>query len=106
MTALINTYQAILEAGLEAEAQNNRAPLSRAISDAKMSACPAEDPKFVDFNEAFELIVEAERLFVQYRWYDTSKTFSIQPAMNVYQVRLTHAGTIVYEKEIRFLDKT
>jgi hypothetical protein len=106
MTAFRNTYQAILDAGLEAAALNDRAPLSRAISDAKMSTCPAEDPKFVDLNEAFELIVEAERLLVQYRWYDTSKTFSIQPDMNVYRVRLTHAGTIVAEKEIRFLDKT
>lgn len=101
-----NAYEIVLAAGRKADALNDRGPVSRAISEINASACAAEDRKFREFNEAFELVVGDERLFIQYRWYDTSKTFSVQPDMNVYLLRHTRAGTIVSEEEIRFLDKT
>ena len=106
MTTLADAYQAILAAGRKAGASNDCAPVWRAISEARMSACAAEDDKFTEFNNASELVVGDERLLVQYRWYDTSKAFSIQPDMNVYRLRHTRAGRVIAEEEIRFLDKT
>lgn len=105
MTSLAEVYQAILAAGREAAEMKDCAPVSRAISAAGMSACAAEDTKFTEFNDAFEIVFGDERLLVQYRWYDTSKVFSIQPDMNVYLLRHTNAGKVIAEKEIRFLDK-
>lgn len=106
MTTPADAYLAILTAGREADTLRDCAPISRAITKAKMSICVAEDDKFTEFNNAFELISGDERLLIQYRWYDTSKTFSIQPDMNVYRLRHTRAGNVVAEDEIRFLDKT
>lgn len=106
MTTPAEAYQTILAAGREAGASNDCAPVLRAISETRMSACAAEDSKFTEFNQAHELVVGDERLLVQYRWYDTSKTFSIQPDMNVYLLRHTGAGKVIAEEEIRFLDKT
>ncbi|WJS84163.1 hypothetical protein [Paracoccus sp. TOH] len=106
MTAPTDAYRAILAAGREASVSKDCAPVLRAISEASMSACAAEDDKFTEFNDAFELVVGDERLLVQYRWYDTSKAFSIQPDMNVYRLKHTRAGTLIAEDEIRFLDKT
>jgi hypothetical protein len=106
MSHLADAYQAIVAAGKKADVLKDRQPVSQAISEAGMTACAAEDAKFTEFNDAFELVVDDERLLVQYRWYDTSKTFSIQPDMNVYLLRHTVAGRIIAEEEIRFLDKT
>ena len=106
MSTPAEAYQAIVAAGQEAGASNDCAPVLRAISGAKMSTCVAEDAKFTEFNEAYELVDGGERLFVQYRWYDTSKTFSIEPDMNVFLLRHTSAGRVLAEEEIRFLDKT
>jgi hypothetical protein len=105
MMKLAEIYTAIVAAGREADAANSCAPVDHAISTAGMSACAAEDDKFIPFNDAHELIVGDERLFIQYRWYDTSKTFSIQPDMNVYRLLYTRGGRVVAEEEIRFLDK-
>jgi hypothetical protein len=106
MSTPADAYQAIVAAGRDARASNDCAPVSQAISEARMSACAAEDAKFTEFNDAFELVVGDERLLVQYRWYDTSKAFSIRPDMNVYLLRHTGAGRVISEEEIRFLDKT
>ena len=106
MTTPADAYLAILAAGREAGDLKDCAPISSAITEANMSVCAAEDEKFTEFNDAFELFSGDERLFIQYRWYDTSKAFSIQPDMNVYRVRHTRAGKVVAEEDIRFLDKT
>ena len=65
-------------------------------------AVPPEDDKFM---EAWYKVVEGKRIVVQYRWYDTSKTFSIRPDMNVYSVKSTDTNGEISRKEIRFLDK-
>lgn len=106
MSTPADAYRDIVAAGEEAAASNDCAPVLKAISEAGMTDCAAEDDRFTEFNTAFELVVGDERLLVQYRWYDTSKTFSIQPDMNVYLLRHTGAGGLINEKEIRFLDKT
>lgn len=77
----------------------------KAISYAGMTKCQAEDAKFLEFNSADEIVNGDERLLIQYRWYDTSKAFSIRPDMNVYLVRHTKGSEIIEEQEIRFLDK-
>ena len=106
MTTPKDAYNAIMAAGTDASASNDWAPMQRAISEANMTACAAENDRFTDFNDAFELITGDERLFIQYRWYDTSKTFSVRPDMNIYRLRHMRNDKIVAEDEIRFLDKT
>jgi len=80
-------------------------PLNAAINAAGMTRCKAEDERFVDYNMALELRDGDERLLVQYRSYDTSKTFSIRPDMNVYLIRHSKGSEIVNEKQIKFLDQ-
>lgn len=43
-------------------------------------------------------------VFLQYRYYDTSGPFSMQPDKNVFLVKHLGQGTDVESEEIRFLD--
>jgi len=47
-----------------------------------------------------------DSVLVQYRYYDTSKAFSIRPDMNVFLVRLLAEEAAAKEEEIRFLDES
>jgi len=43
-------------------------------------------------------------VYVQYRYYDTSKAFSIQPDMNVFLVKHLSNVSVLEHEEVRFLD--
>lgn len=63
------------------------------------------------FHEGYLRTEGYDSVFVQYRYYDTSKAFSIRPDMNVFLVKLlsqysTLKESTLKEEEIRFLDKT
>lgn len=103
---LAHIYASLLEAGEVASQSNNTADMDAAITSLGMTKCAAEDQRFLEFNDAHEIIQGDERVGVQYRWYDTSKAFSIRPDKNVYLIRHTKAGAIIAETEIRFLDRT
>lgn len=103
---LANIYTALIEAGKIASQSNETVEMDTAITALGMTKCKAEDQRFLEFNDANEIIQGDERVCVQYRWYDTSKAFSIRPDKNVYLIRHTKAETIVAETEIRFLDRT
>ena len=45
-------------------------------------------------------------VLIQYRYYDTSQAFSVQPDMNVYLLKLLRSVEIEQQEEIRFLDKS
>jgi hypothetical protein len=103
---LAHTYAALLQAGEVASQSNDTADMDAAITSLGMTKCAAEDQRFLEFNDAHEIIQGDERVGVQYRWYDTSKAFSVRPDKNVYLIRHTKAGAIIEETEIRFLDRT
>ena len=103
---LAHIYAALLEAGKVASQSNDTADIDAAITALGMTKCAAEDQRFLEFHDAHEIIQADERVSVQYRWYDTSKAFSIRPDKNVYLIRHTKAGAIIAETEIRFLDRT
>ena len=99
-------YSKLIAAANLAANANEIGPINLAISDVQMNKCEAEDYKFQDINTAYELVYEYERVLVQYRWYDTSKAFSIRPDMNIYLFRHTLGDSLLAEQEIRFLDKS
>lgn len=99
-------YAKLIAAANIAANTNEIGPINLVISDAQLSECEAEDYKFKDINIAYELVHENERVLVQYRWYDTSKAFSIRPDMNIYLFRHTQGDSLIAEHEIRFLDKS
>lgn len=102
---ITNAYNSLMKAAdLSFDAEDTK-QLNAAIHAAGMTSCKAEDERFVDYDMAHELRDGDERLFVQYRSYDTSRTFSIRPDMNVYLIRHTIGSQVVNEKQIKFLDQ-
>jgi len=98
-------YELLLKAGNAASSSLDRSPVDDMIQKLGMTACPGEDPKFLGPDSAFELVDEDERLLVQYRWYDTSKAFSVRPDMNVFLMRHVSGDTLIAQDEFRFLDR-
>jgi len=61
----------------------------------------AIDEKFLD-GYAFD---DGNRsIIVQYRHYDTSKTLSIRPDMNVFLIKLNEEDGTLQEREFKFLE--
>lgn len=100
-----NLYELLLRAASDSSAVNDVQILDSAIQNSGMTKIAAEDDRFVEMNTAYEARDGEERLFVQYRYYDTSGPFSIQPDMNVYLFRHTSGSKVISEKQIKFLDK-
>lgn len=104
---LLSDYFSKLMAAARLSADSNDSePITSILSVFQMSECEAEDYKFKEINSAYELVEQDERLLVQYRWYDTSKPFSIGPDMNIYMLRHTKGDKIIVENEVKFLDKS
>ncbi|MBY5608746.1 hypothetical protein [Rhizobium leguminosarum] len=64
--------------------------------------CPTEDEKF---DQGHDREIGPDRVFVQYRSYDTSQAFSIRPDMNIYLLKLVRNGVVISRQEVRFLDQ-
>jgi hypothetical protein len=101
-----SVYAELIVAANQSASSNEIESLNRVISGLGMMECEAEDYKFKEINTAYELVYGDERVFVQYRWYDTSKAFSIRPDMNVYLFRHIKDSKVIAEDEIRFLDRS
>lgn len=101
---LSEAYQTLLHAASISSNQSSSTTLNSAIKKLGMTKCRAVDPKFIAFNDAYELNSGNERLYIQYRYYDTSGPFSLQPDMNVYLIRHSLSGQLISEKEIKYLD--
>ncbi|WP_107496295.1 hypothetical protein [Thalassobius sp. I31.1] len=56
------------------------------------------------FHEGYIRTDGYDTVFVQYRYYDTSKAFSIRPDMNVFLIKLLGQQGTLKEKQIKFLD--
>jgi hypothetical protein len=55
-------------------------------------------------SHVWERSVSGETLRFQWRWYDQSKAFSIQPDMNILSLELRRADTVLRKVEERFED--
>ncbi len=100
-----NLYELLLSAASDSSAENDVQILDAAIHNSGMTKIAAEDDRFVEMNTAYEARYGEERLFIQYRYYDTSGPFSNQPDMNVYLFRHPRGSKVISEKQIKFLDK-
>ena len=56
------------------------------------------------FHEGYLRTEGYDSVFVQYRYYDTSKAFSMRPDMNVFLVKLLGQQGTLKEEQIKFLD--
>lgn len=99
-------YKMLLKAGTKSSLNNDVKYLDEAIATCCMKKCKADGRKFEQIDCAQELVHGTERLFIQFRFYDTSGPFSNQPDMNVYELKHTFGGTVFTEQEFKFLDKS
>ena len=102
---LNNLYELLLRAASESSKANDVQILDAIIRDSGMARTAAEDDRFIEMNTAYESRDGEERLFVQYRYYETSVPFSNQPDMNVYLFRHTSGVEVISEEQVKFLDK-
>ncbi len=56
------------------------------------------------FEDGFLWSCQQDTVYVQYRSYDPSQAFSIQPDINIYLVKLISDGKILKDQEVRFSD--
>jgi hypothetical protein len=99
-------YTDILNVIEEASRTQDTNIINSALINMGMRECQPEDDRFLDFSPAYEIVDGDERILLQYRWYDASKTFQIKPDVNVYLVRQSKGGIISAEKELKFPDKS
>lgn len=94
-------YEDVLAIVKVAASEADTAAVFRQLDELGFQKVSPTDPKFQD---GYLRTEGYDKVFVQYRFYDTSKTFSIRPDMNVFLVKLLGPNSTLKEEEIRFLD--
>lgn len=87
----------------EASRLQDTAIIDEFVKARGLKECPPEDDRFM---WAYELAVPGERLFLQYRYYDTSQAFSPGPDKNIYLLKFMLNGQVVAQETIDFLDRS
>ncbi|WP_312946509.1 hypothetical protein [Agrobacterium sp.] len=100
---MLELFELAVAAVKDADNNGDTKPIDDFIASYGFSKCPAEDDRYMWGHER----VDGEyRILIQYRFYDTSKAFSIQPDMNVYLLKLSKDGQIIKEDFAKFLDRS
>lgn len=100
---MLDLFELAVAAVQNADNHGDTKPIDDFIASYGFLKCPAEDDRYMWGHER----VDGEyRILIQYRFYDTSKAFSIQPDMNVYLLKLSKGGQILKEDFAKFLDKS
>ncbi|MEP3775590.1 MAG: hypothetical protein ABJM82_01055 [Shimia thalassica] len=94
-------YQETLALVRKAQSGGDAAIAIGALAGIGFQKANPTDPKFF---EAYICGDGYNAVFLQYRYYDTSSPFSIQPDKNVFLVKHLGQDTVVDSEEIRFLD--
>lgn len=103
MSLLAPIYGFAVEAMVEASRLQDTAVIDQFVKARGLKECPPEDDRFM---WAYQLAVPGERLFLQYRYYDTSQAFSLGPDKNIYLLKLIVNGQVVAHETTDFLDKS
>jgi len=96
-------YEDVLAMIKAATDEADVAAILRQLHELGFQKVDATDAKF---HEGYLRTEGYDSVFVKYRYYDTSKAFSIRPDMNVFLVRLLSQDATLKENELSFLDKT
>ncbi|MGO8174237.1 hypothetical protein ACC764_27570 [Rhizobium ruizarguesonis] len=95
-------YDLCVQSVEEAERKQDNDIVREFLTKHSFSECPPKDEKFA---HGHDREIGPDRVFVQYRSYDTSQAFSIRPDMNVYLLKLVRNGVVVSQEEVKFLDQ-
>ncbi len=96
-------YEDVLAIVNAAASEADAAAVFPKLAELGFQKVDATDHKF---HEGYLRTDGYDSVFVQYRYYDTSKAFSIRPDMNVFLIKLLGRQDILKEEQIKFLDET
>jgi hypothetical protein len=103
MALLRSTYESTLGALKESSSSGDTVPIDQFLAS---NGFTPTQPVDVRFASAFLHQHGGELLLVQYRSYDPSQAFSVQPDMNVYRIKHSIGGTVVADETVKFPDKS